>query len=87
MNDEIYTSFSLITVQIYLTEHGRTNYKKVIELVLNFFKIVREDWLRDGQLALFNECKKIARLSYDECYREPDPGEQVTNLSIRLHYT
>ena len=35
-------------------------------VVLEFFRIVREEWLKGGQsIDLFNECKIISKLSYD----------------------
>ena len=51
------TPFKFITVQAKLSENGVTNYKKVIALILEFFKTVKERWLADGKtIDIFNEC-------------------------------
>ena len=48
--------------------------------------MVREDWLANGQtLDLFNECKTIAKLSYD-IYNVPEQEEHVIELSQVLSY-
>ena len=48
LNTEVLTAFRFITIQLGLTEHGIVNYKKVLALALEFFRIVREEWLKDG---------------------------------------
>ena len=65
LNGEIHTAFRFISISIGLTQHGIENYKKVFGLVLEFFKIVREDWLKDGPIDLFTECKMISDLSWE----------------------
>ena len=57
LNSECETPFTLITISIKLTKVGMKNFKKVIAVVLEFFRIVREEWLEGGQsIDLFNEC-------------------------------
>ena len=86
LNNSISTPFRLITVQVSLTENGLINYKKVIALVLEFFKIVQEQWLADGNsIDLFTECQMISRLSYD-IYNVPEGEAQVQNLSSKMIY-
>ena len=75
LNGEIKTAFRIISIEIDLTEKGITNYKKVIALVIEFFKVASEEWLADGQsIDLFNECKTIAKLSYN-IYNVPEQEE------------
>ena len=48
-NTSIQSPFRLLTLEIELTFEGLKNYKKVIAIVFEYFRIVREDWLADGK--------------------------------------
>ena len=43
--NEIVTPFLLIGLQLTLTKDGAKNYKKVLAIILEFFRVVREKWL------------------------------------------
>ena len=49
LNTSIQSPFRLLTCEIDLTYEGLKNYKKVIAIVFEYFRIVREDWLADGK--------------------------------------
>ena len=82
MNDtEILTPFMLISCELSLTNNGIKNYKKVLALFLEYFRVVRDEWLADGQpIDLFKECKTIAKLSYD-IFKIEEQVENVCNLA------
>ena len=49
-----------------MTFEGLKNYKKVIAIVFEYFRIVREEWLADGkQLLFFKEMQTISNLSWE----------------------
>ena len=69
------TAFRFISISLELTSNGIVNYKKVLALVLEYFRVVREIWLdKDEPIDLFNECKTIADLTW-KMYSAPDPEE------------
>ena len=62
----IQSPFRLCTLEIDLTFEGLKNYKKVIAIVFEYFRIVREEWLADGkQLLFFKEMQTISNLSWE----------------------
>ena len=70
-----------------LTQRGIKNYKKVISLILEFFRAVRENWLKGNEsIDLFKESKMISDLSW-KLYRSVDPEESVCTLANRMLIT
>ena len=51
------TAFRMFMLEIDLTESGMKNYKKVLALTFEYFKIVKDKWLIKKNIDLFNECK------------------------------
>ena len=60
LNSEVSTPFRLITIETTLTKNGLQNYKKVLALILEFFRLVEDKWLADGPIDLFTESMTIA---------------------------
>ena len=56
LNSQIISAFRFFTVSLTLTENGLKNYKKTFALVLDFFDVVKTEWLNEGPLSLFTEC-------------------------------
>ena len=65
LNNELKTAFNFINFNLVLTENGIKNYKKVLALTFEYFRIVKDEWIGKRQrIHLFEECKLIANLSY-----------------------
>ena len=81
LNFELMTAFRLITISLGLTNSGILNYKKVFAVILEFFRIVREDWLAGNKpIDFFNENKTITEFSW-KTFNVADPETNVTLLS------
>ena len=60
------------------------NYKKVLALVLEFYRVVRDEWLADDEpIDLFKECQMISNLSWD-MYRVIDQEDLVVCSANKL---
>ena len=64
LNPEIQVAFRFISLELKLTEHGLKEYEKVLAIVFEYFKVVKDDWLKEGTLDFFKESKLISDLSY-----------------------
>ena len=54
-NNMMVTAFRFVTVEITLTELGLENYKKIIAVIFEYFKIVKDQWLAGKGIQYFKE--------------------------------
>ena len=71
------TAFKLLMFDFTLTETGMKDYKKVLAIIFEYIRKVREEWLSAG-IPLFEEMSTISKLDYDIYH--PSESEAVTSL-------
>ena len=73
LNPEILIAFRFLTFEVMLTESGLKNYEKVIAVVFDYLRIVKDVWLKSDTdtLDFFKETKTISDLS-NKIYNVPD---------------
>ena len=80
-NTCIQTPMRFITVELTLTDTGLENYQKVLALVFEYLRKVREEWLADGQeILFFKEMQTISNLAWN-MYVIPEKLEHACGLS------
>ena len=86
MNPEIVKAFRFITLSTDLTEQGLINYQKVIAIVFEWIRTVKDEWLAGDIIDAFLEKKIMADLSY-KIYTVPSQDENVVALSEAMLVT
>lgn len=54
-NTEIKTAFKMYSVEIELTQSGTKNYQKVIAIIFEYLRLLKEEWLAQPTLPSFFE--------------------------------
>ena len=77
----IATAFKCISLEIYLTDTGLINYKKVLALVFEFKKKIEQEWLADGKpLDVWQEEMTVSKLKY-QVYTARPADEHVSEIA------
>ncbi len=86
LNPEIKLSFRYLTLEIQLTDHGLIEYERVLAIIFEYIKIVKDEWLAKDTLDFFREIQTISDLSY-KIYNVPAQEEHVVALSEAMLLT
>lgn len=79
------TILDLISLEITLTLEGMLRYQEVLQLVHEYLAKLIE-WTAED-LAVFEESKQIAHLSFQNAYKVPDPWDNVTELATEILFS
>ena len=70
-----------ITCQYNLTDKGLKCYEKVLAIIFEYYRLVREEWLADGkEVNFFEEMCRANKLAFD-VYIEQDKEEHLDRLA------
>ena len=73
-----------ITCQYTLTDKGMSEYQKVLAIIFEHFRLVRDEWLADGtEIPFFDEMRKMNNTVW-EFYAEQDKEEHLDRLAQGL---
>ena len=65
-NDLIRTAMRFISCSVNLTDKGLNCYDKVLAIIFEYFRLVREEWLADGkEVIFFEEMCRANKLAFD----------------------
>ena len=77
----ISTAFKCVDLGLTLTEEGLKNYGKVLALVFEFIRKLKEEWLQEGEvLDVWQEEQTVSNLKYD-IYTAQSADDHVCEVS------
>ena len=55
----------MVSTELQLTQHGMQNYEKVLALIFEYFRLIKDEWLADGKgISFFDELKVVNDLNF-----------------------
>ena len=81
------TAMRFLTMEFVLTHTGIESYEKVLAIIFEYLRKVREEWMPNGEeIQFFKELQNIINLSWN-VYQQPDTEELLDLLSQAMIHT